>query len=211
MKRVLNSGSVSLLTLAGTEKELTDFTKSSLEQTFSKENMSSFDAVNFICTKWQWVLGNATLRFEIVGTFDVFLTMQNAHIGRFSLLDSASSMMGYIPPDFYKKSEGLFIKMSDRDCNELTTRFTNYYDATINFYKKLLERGVCQEEARIVLPLGMFSTFCWEVDVEELLSFIRENYNKSPEMYGYCHVFFAYIQENFPLVAQWVQTNNPIF
>lgn len=46
-------------------------------------------------------------------------------------------------------------------------------DDSFAAYKKLLDFGVCREQARVVLPVGMMTEFYWKIDIHNLLHFLR--------------------------------------
>ena len=54
--------------------------------------------------------------------------------------------------------------------------FDEYMDGTKNqykIYKKLMEHNVSRENARIGLPLNMFTEFYWSIDLHNLLNFLN--------------------------------------
>lgn len=81
----------------------------------------------------------------------------------------------YVPTYFHAQTDKnyQFSDMTEKECNELSTKFSNFYEWTYNFYNKLLERGVAKEQARLVLPLGTYTQFYWTVNARSLMNFFK--------------------------------------
>ena len=56
---------------------------------------------------------------------------------------------------------------------ELTGQIKRSILQQYELYKKLLDRGVAKEQARIVLPVSMYTQFYWSVNARSLMNFIR--------------------------------------
>lgn len=48
-----------------------------------------------------------------------------------------------------------------------------HYETSYRLYEELLARGVAKEEARIVLPVGLYTEFYWTVNARALMNFLR--------------------------------------
>lgn len=58
--------------------------------------------------------------------------------------------------------------------NELHMKFKRCYEATFNFYKKLLSNyGLAKEQARMILPLGMYTEFYCTMNAHALMHFLK--------------------------------------
>ena len=55
------------------------------------------------------------------------------------------------------------------------------YDLAYSNYEKLLDLGVCREQARIVLPLGIYSECIWTTSLQGLLHFIELRSDKASQ------------------------------
>ena len=207
MKRVLNSGSIKLVKVLGSEQQILDrftctlthiqnpTTQDTIEWLY-KNNKSSFSQVLFV--------------FEIKAPISLLKTWGKPKLGTINEYGQLHIDEVYIPPFFYKRTTEGFTQLESKDCNDLFTKFNNYYTSSINFYHKLLERGLCKEQAQMILPEGLFSTFTWTIDARDLWVFIEKNHSVSPEMFGYCEVLMVYLKEQMPLTLEWIQQNNPI-
>lgn len=73
-------------------------------------------------------------------------------------------------------------------------------------YKYLLDSGVAREMARVVLPLGTYSTIVWKCDLHNLLHMLnlRLDAHAQKEIRDYAEAIFAFVREKFPVtVAAW--------
>lgn len=196
MKRVLNSGYVKFLNVEGSEQDLIERVKlfPFMDQLLLIYNSGLLEHVKF--------------KFEIRSPLLCLQIFQSSNLGTLNTFVSSDASEVYLPPEFH--SGGVqqgFHPMVDKHCNELNTKFSNFYRNVLNFYNKLLEQGVCQEQAKLVLPQGLFETFYWSLTAEELIEFIETNYNKSPELFGYCGVFVLYLEEHLPAITKWLKQN----
>ena len=67
-------------------------------------------------------------------------------------------------------------------------------------YKAMLELGVCREQARCVLPLGLYSEVYWTSSLQAAAHFIRlrSESHAQWEIQQYAHAVRALIQDRFP-------------
>ena len=77
-----------------------------------------------------------------------------------------------------------------------------YLDAcrtSVAQYKKMLELGVCREQARCVLPLGLYSEVYWTTSLQAVAHFIRlrSESHAQWEIQQYAHAVRSLIEERF--------------
>jgi thymidylate synthase (FAD) len=79
-----------------------------------------------------------------------------------------------------------------------------HYDATFKLYKELLELGVAKEQARAILPLGLYTEFYWTVNARSLMHFIslRLDPHAQEEIREYAVVLLEYFKEILPWTAE---------
>ena len=107
--------------------------------------------------------------------------------GRYSVLNSDF----YIPNKIYDQGK-INKQMSGKEIEDTYTKklfneFINNSFKQYNTYKRLIDRGVSREMARIGLPLNMYTEFYWCIDLHNLLNFIklRSAYNAQSEIKEY--------------------------
>jgi hypothetical protein len=202
MKRVLNSGSIKLPYIQGSEsKIIADF----------KGVTANFDLNDPMETLLELEIDHCGLpqmqfKFEIKAPQLVFQAFQNSNLGSTKLLGT-DHQVAYLPPSFYKSNRSGFNPMSPRETNELNTKLNNFFNWSFNFYNKLVENGLCSEQAELVLPAGVFKTFIWDVNAKDLILFIEQNCHKSPEMFGYTSTLVLYLEEHLPQVTRYLKAN----
>ncbi|NPB02941.1 MAG: FAD-dependent thymidylate synthase [Thermotogae bacterium] len=82
----------------------------------------------------------------------------------------------YIPHKLRKglkgnKQASEFVDFQDEDA--LIRNIKEAYGTAYAIYRKLLERGVARELARVVLPVGIYTQFYWTVNARSLMNFLR--------------------------------------
>lgn len=78
--------------------------------------------------------------------------------------------------------------------------------AAFETYQFLLNSGVAREMARVVLPLGTYSTVVWKCDLHNLLHMLhlRLDEHAQQEIRDYAEVIFNFVKQKFPVtVAAW--------
>lgn len=199
MKRVLNSGSIKLPYITGTEEGL----RANLNNNWTPEIFAEK-----VCSVWPEELDKVLFTFEVKAPLLTFNDFQEAQLGTLTRLPVQDYQIAYLPPKFYSKSEGLMFNiMTNKACNDQNTKLYNFYVGVFNLYNNLLKEGMCKEQARLVLPQGLFIVFQWSITAQDLIRFINEHHSESPEIWGYCSTFVLYLEEHLPLVTKWLKTN----
>jgi thymidylate synthase (FAD) len=72
--------------------------------------------------------------------------------------------------------------------------------ASVASYKRLLELGVCREQARCVLPLGLYSEVYWTTSLQAVAHFIRlrSESHAQWEIQEYARAVRALVEPRFP-------------
>jgi hypothetical protein len=199
VKRVLNSGSIKLPYIIGSE---------SVILTNASAACGTNDLDVLISYLFQIdALKHFKFTFEIKAPQLIFQSFQNAHLGAFKLQRGQDHQTAYVPAQFYRLGPSEFIPMDPKSCNELNTKLNNFFNWSFNFYNKLIEGGLCPEQAELVLPQGVFKTFLWEINAGDLILFVKQNINKSPEMNGYCSTLVLYMEDHLPQITRWLKAN----
>jgi len=79
-----------------------------------------------------------------------------------------------------------------------------HYEDTFKLYKELLELGVAKEQARAILPLGLYTEFYWTVNARSLMHFIslRLDPHAQEEIRDYAVALLEYFKEVLPWTAE---------
>lgn len=119
----------------------------------------------------------------------------------------------YIPEKFRVQSENnkqasvedSVIEKNQEAC-EIYAKFT---EALHLAYEKLLELGVCKEQARGILPQTMFTTFWATVDLRNLIHFIelRDDDHAQKEIREYAKAMKELIRPYVPHVVEYIEKN----
>ena len=67
------------------------------------------------------------------------------------------------------------------DQDQAFSLMNDVYELAYSNYQKLIDLGVCREQARIVLPLGIYSECIWTTSLQGLLHFIELRSDKASQ------------------------------
>ena len=72
-------------------------------------------------------------------------------------------------------------------------------------YTTLIEQGMSKQEARILLPVGMYTAFVFQADLHNLLHFLKLRLHPSaqPEMRFYAQCVADRVKNYFPRTWKW--------
>lgn len=92
----------------------------------------------------------------------------------------------------------------DLDQGAATTLTCKAYDACWEAYEGLLDMGVAREQARTVLPVGIFTEIIWTLNLRSLANFLhlRADSHAQPEIQEIATQIEALIK---PIVPMWYE------
>lgn len=116
----------------------------------------------------------------------------------------------YTPKNYRKQSDNNKQASIDElvEKNEEAYMLTEYINAeALAIYYKLLELGVCKEQARGVLPQNMMTTFWWTVDLRNLINFLvlRDDSHAQKEIQEYAKAIKILIEPYIPHVMKYIK------
>ena len=113
----------------------------------------------------------------------------------------------YTPPELREQAES--DRQASRPAEHLDQAackalIKEHHKRSLDLYHKLLEQGVCREQARGVLPQDMMTTFWATVDLNNLLKFLelRDSDHAQWEIREYAIAIKKLIKPDFPHVAE---------
>ena len=202
MRRVLNSGTIKLPSIQGYEYDVLRTAQGAFIDSQNEE-----EASRRVVIERRNLLDKIKFYFEIKAPLLVFNTMSQANLGTLHLLQGQGGIDFYLPPQTYKLDPSGFIPMDSKSCNELNTKLNNFYNWSFNFHNKLIESGLCREQAELILPQGLFTSFLWQINARDLVTFIEKYNGVSPELYGYCSTLMLYLEDHLPITIKWARKN----
>ncbi len=98
-----------------------------------------------------------------------------------------------------KKQGSDGIVVDQNFCSEI---FQESITTSLETYQKLLDKGVAKEQARIVLPLNMYTEVIWTPSLQALFHFVklRDEDHAQYEIREYAKIFASLLEEKFPIV-----------
>jgi len=118
---------------------------------------------------------------------------------RYSIVDEE-----YYEPDILRGQSEINHQGSDGvvDIGDaLSETLSQQYKNAFKVYEELLEKGVCREQARGVLPQSTYTSFVWKMDLHNLMHFLqlRMDHHAQKEIREYATAIYELIQPLVPL------------
>lgn len=87
---------------------------------------------------------------------------------------------------------------------QLRAKLLEAYMHAYNTYLELTESGMKKEQARTVLPLGLYTTFFWTVNLRSLFNFLelRTSEHAQYEMREYALAVRSIVCEKLPVICR---------
>lgn len=124
-------------------------------------------------------------------------------------LNEMSARYTKLPQDFYiptlwrsqdtKNKQGSQYN-SELPHQELTESVTNFCDSAYQLYESLIHTGVAREQARMVLPVNIYTEIYVDCDIHNLLHFLylRSDNHAQLEMQELAHILLDIVEHLFP-------------
>jgi len=95
-------------------------------------------------------------------------------------------------------SEGAVDPTTEKQAQEI---FWDSCDSSMQAYSALLNMGVCKEQARMVLPLNLYSECYWTASLQAVMHFLklREDSHAQWEIQEYARAIREISKEHFPI------------
>jgi|TARA_B110000114_G_scaffold169470_1_gene193411 thymidylate synthase (FAD) len=102
----------------------------------------------------------------------------------------------------HQGSEGV-VEVDDKLAEVMSTQYKNAF----KLYQHLIEKGVCREQARGVLPQSTYTSFVWKMDLHNLMHFLqlRMDHHAQKEIRDYATAIYELIQPLVPLSMEAFQ------
>jgi len=91
-----------------------------------------------------------------------------------------------------------------QNSSNIKQQFKEDAELLLHHYNDYLKAGVAREIARINLPLSLYTTFCFKIDVRNLLHFLtlRTDPHAQFEIRQYAEVMEKMVEKYFPMVVE---------
>lgn len=78
------------------------------------------------------------------------------------------------------------------------------YEIAFKNYHWMLEQGICREQARVQLPVGMYSECIWKADLQAVLHFLalRLDEHAQAEIREFAQAILRLVKLSFPITTQ---------
>ncbi len=138
---------------------------------------------------------------------------------RTASVNEVSARYSVLPDQYYTPSPVLSQAIRNKQGSgepieqqhEALEQYAAAYEAATTAYNSLLALGVSREQARLVLPVGIYTEFYWKQNLRNLLHFLqlRLDSHAQAEIRAYAQVILAMIEPIVPLsVDAWRRYND---
>ena len=209
MKKVLDRGFVELvdhMPLENLDKAIVDGARVSY-QTGTKTTRGDRGLIRYLVRNWHTSpLELVVFKFRIKAPLYIarqWLRHRTASVNemsaRYSIVDEE-----YYEPDVLRGQSEINHQGSDGvvDIGDaLSETLSQQYKNAFKVYEELLEKGVCREQARGVLPQSTYTSFVWKMDLHNLMHFLqlRMDPHAQKEIREYATAIYELIQPLVPL------------
>lgn len=107
----------------------------------------------------------------------------------------------YQSPDNKQASAG---DLAPRESEQWTVTLKEHMGTVLTLYHAMLEEGIAKEQARMILPLNMYSEVIWTASAQAVLNFIelRDHHHAQKEIQVYAKAMREMLTKRFPVLAE---------
>lgn len=206
--KVLDKGSVKLIDSMGSDRSVVQAARVSYGQGTKSEEQDNR------LLKYLWDNNHGTpfemVQFKFHVTCPIFVMRQwiRHRIGSFNEI---SARYTEVPTDFYEavqwRGQGKTNKQVSEGALENQEELDKLYEVVLHIaseaYHKLLEGGVAREQARMVLPVSLYTQFIWSVNLRSLMNFLelRDSSHAQYEMQQYAKAVKRLTRSVIPVIS----------
>lgn len=124
----------------------------------------------------------------------------------FRVKGSSNKQGSVIPDNVWFEERNLDKKIWNENMREV---LTSQYESAYNAYKTLLDAGVANEIARMVLPVSLYTHWWWTVNLRSLFNFmnLRSGEDAQWEIRQYSKALEDIVKDKVPVAYEAWQTN----
>ena len=93
---------------------------------------------------------------------------------------------------------------SSKESMDLKKRMADHCTSSMNLYFSMIEKGICREQARMVIPQNLYSSILWSMDMRNLIHFLklREAEGAQWEIRQYAEAMKRIVRNFFPVIYE---------
>lgn len=187
----INENQVKLLDVIGSDKDIAQRARICTKGEIGIETEMTQDEVKRLIQ--QLITRNHTSPFEFAGITiqvkcPIFIARQWFRHRTFRYLERSGR--------YYGNTDEVYLPEKMR-----TPEYLDAVETIFDQYQKLLNSGVSKQEARIILPLGTYTEFVVQMDMNNLLHFLELRLSSAaqPEMRQYARFVADIVRDKFPI------------
>lgn len=216
MKKIdlFNGGYVELLHQYGTELDVINVAKVSFDNSANEWQSPSMDRLfNYL-----WQHGHTSpfrhvfLSFRVHAPISIVRQWEKYRVG--SPIDTPSNEVSgryvelkeefFIPSEWRIQSksnkQGSFGSLPEELQQQIDEKTNDHYKNCHDYYEELLQAGVAKEQARFVLPNGLYTTFIWTPSLQALMHFLEQrlSHDAQKELQEYAKAVYEIAKTIYP-------------
>jgi len=205
---VLDKGFVKLIDVMGSDKSIVNSARISFSKQVEEVQSKDEKLIKYLWdNKHTSPFRHATLQFHIKAPLFVLRQWMKHQIG--CSWNEVSGRYVEFNADFYlptnwreqheSNKQGSKGSIADQEKAGLT--YVDSMHFSINRYLELLDLGVCKEQARMVLPLSLYTECYWTASLQAVMHFLelREDHHSQWEIQQYAKAVRSLSSTHFPI------------
>lgn len=136
-----------------------------------------------------------------------WLRQRTANVNELSLRYEESDLQFYVPELWRKQSKSNRQGSGEAAANPWASRvYIDTLYSCVQTYEALIEEGVAREQARMILPVSVYTEFLWKNDLKNTLDFLRLRTDEHAqwEIRQYADAMVGILEERLPRLMEIV-------
>lgn len=180
-QKVIGMGSVRLVDWIGDDERVVYAARRSYQHGTKHTSMNRALIRRLVRLRHTSPLEHVRFTFEIECEMFTFGQWVRHRMGSFSVLSfrysQAEGHRFYVPAELRRQDlvnkQGSGKSLDEQTAAPLLEDMMQHNLDAMALYNRLIDAGVCREQARMVLPQSVYTNFVWSVDLHNLMNFLR--------------------------------------
>lgn len=197
---VLDNGYVKLIDYMGSDLRILETARISTGSEVDKGEKRNRGLIRYLyVNKHSSPFEQAVFTFKVRAPIAIvrqWFRHRTGSYNEYSLRYSEAITDYYVPDNFREQGkinhQGSGNSVDEENNMIFKESYIDAFDTTVNLYQNLIDEGVSREQARMILPVGLYSEFYMTMNLSNLLKFItlRRHEHAQQEIYVYADAIF---------------------
>jgi thymidylate synthase (FAD) len=202
---VLDKGYVELIDFMGSDLRILETARISTGSESDKGEARNRGLIRYLYTnKHSSPFEQAVFTFKVrcpIAIARQWMRHRTGSYNEYSLRYSEAITDYYIPDNFRQQGkvnhQGSGEEMNEVDGEIFKESYVEMFEDVNNLYKNLIDEGVAREQARMILPVGLYTEFYMTINLSNLFKFItlRRHEHAQQEIYVYADAILRILKD----------------